>query len=84
MRQNSRPARVLNAAGYYDFATPFFDAEIQLEPRNGDRPRPRCTYTYYESGHMMYVHHESLARLLTDVRAFIGTALARATVGAGR
>ncbi len=68
MRQNSA-LRVFNAAGYYDFATPFFDAEMSFM-RNGVVPE-RITYAYYESGHMMYIHHPSLVRLMDDVRAFI-------------
>lgn len=68
MRQNS-DLRVLVASGYYDFATPFFDAELSLQ-RNGIVPE-RVTYTYYEAGHMMYVHDDSRSRFLDDVRAFI-------------
>jgi len=68
MRQNSA-LRVFNAAGYYDFATPFFDAEMSFM-RNGVVPE-RITYAYYESGHMMYIHGPSLVQLMDDVRAFI-------------
>lgn len=68
MRQNSH-LRVFNAAGYYDFATPFFDAEMSFM-RNGVVPE-RITYAYYESGHMMYVHQPSLEKLMDDVRGFI-------------
>ncbi len=68
MRQNSA-LRVFNAAGYYDFATPFFDAEMSFM-RNGVVPE-RITYAYYESGHMMYIHQPSLVQLMDDVRAFI-------------
>ncbi len=70
MRQNSA-LRVFNAAGYYDFATPFFDAEMSFM-RNGVVPE-RITYAYYESGHMMYIHEPSLVQLMDDVRAFIET-----------
>lgn len=68
MRQNSQ-LRVFNAAGYYDFATPFFDAEMSFM-RNGV-VRERITYAYYEAGHMMYIHQPSLEKLMADVRAFI-------------
>ena len=68
MRGNS-DLRVFNAAGYYDFATPYFGAEYSLN-RNGIDPT-RVTYKYYEAGHMMYIHHPSLKALLIDVRAFI-------------
>ena len=68
MRQNS-DLRVLVAQGYYDFATPFFGAELALT-RNGVVPE-RITYEYYEAGHMMYLHHPSLEKLMADIRAFI-------------
>ena len=68
MRQNNE-LRVFNAAGYYDFATPFFDAELSFM-RNGVVPE-RIVYRYYESGHMMYIHEPSLAAFLGDVREFI-------------
>ena len=61
--------RVFNAAGYYDFATPFFDAEMSFM-RNGVVPE-RITYAYYESGHMMYIHEPSLIKLKEDLGAFI-------------
>ena len=68
MRQNS-DLRVFVAQGYYDFATPFFGAELALT-RNGVVPE-RITYEYYEAGHMMYLHHPSLEKLMADIRAFI-------------
>jgi len=68
MRENSE-LRVFNAAGYYDFATPFFGAEYALT-RNGVVPE-RVTFEYYEAGHMMYVHEPSLQKLAADIRAFI-------------
>ena len=68
LRKN-RSLRVLIASGYYDFATPFFDAEYTFA-RHGILA-DRLTWTYYEAGHMMYLHHPSAARFLEDVRAFI-------------
>ncbi len=68
MRRN--PAlRVLVASGYYDFATPFFDAELTFA-RYGIVPE-RVTMTFYESGHMLYVHEPTRQRFLAGVRAFI-------------
>jgi carboxypeptidase C (cathepsin A) len=61
--------RVMVAAGYFDFATPFFDAEYTFA-RHGFLPG-RITMRYYEAGHMMYLHRPSLDQLLADVRAFI-------------
>ena len=69
LRENSG-LRVLVAQGYYDFATPFFAAEYALS-RSGI-PQDRISYTYYQSGHMMYVRDEDRRKLTADVRKFIG------------
>jgi carboxypeptidase C (cathepsin A) len=68
LRENSG-LRVLVAQGYYDFATPFFAAEYALS-RSGI-PQDRISYTYYQSGHMMYVRDEDRHKLTADVRNFI-------------
>jgi carboxypeptidase C (cathepsin A) len=68
MRENSG-LHVFVAAGYYDFATPFFSAEYSLDRVGADHDR--VTWAYYEAGHMMYVHHPSLAKLQRDVRSFL-------------
>ncbi len=61
--------RVLVASGYYDFATPFFDAEYTFWRHGIDMSR--VTMTYYEAGHMMYLHKPSLEAVARDVKAFI-------------
>ncbi|MCU0728600.1 MAG: peptidase S10 [Sphingopyxis sp.] len=68
LRENSG-LRIFNAQGWYDFATPFFAAEYALT-RSGF-PRDRITFTYYDSGHMMYIHDPDRVRLSNDIRAFI-------------
>jgi carboxypeptidase C (cathepsin A) len=68
MRQNNQ-LRLLNAQGYYDFATPFFGAEYALK-RSGI-PQERITWKYYEAGHMMYLRDEDRMKLAADIRAFI-------------
>jgi carboxypeptidase C (cathepsin A) len=67
-RQNKH-MQVYVAAGYYDFATPFFAAEYSLN-RAGAVPE-RIHFRYYEAGHMMYAHHPSLHAMQRDVRDFI-------------
>lgn len=64
--------RVLVANGYYDLVTPFFDAEYTLG-RHGILDE-RIRMTYYEAGHMMYVHEPDFEALIRDVRAFYGDA----------
>lgn len=61
--------KVLVASGYYDLATPFFDAEYTLNRH--DIPAGRILYYYYDGGHMMYVHEPSRIELLEDVRSFV-------------
>jgi len=61
--------RVLVASGYYDYATPFFDAEFTLARHGIDMGR--VTMTYYEAGHMMYLHHPSREAVAADIRTFI-------------
>lgn len=67
--QRNKDFRVLVTSGWFDFATPFFGAENALaEP--GILPE-RVSWTYYPAGHMMYLHDQSRADFLRDVRAFI-------------
>ncbi|MDX1292121.1 MAG: peptidase S10, partial [Hyphomonas sp.] len=73
MRRNT-DLKVWVANGVYDMITPFFDAEITFG-RYG-MPRDRITMTYYQGGHMMYLHEPSLAALTSDFRAFYEGALA--------
>lgn len=68
LRENSG-ARVFVAAGWYDFATPFFGAEYSLS-RTG-MPADRIDWHYYGAGHMMYVRDSDLSLLSRDIRAFI-------------
>ena len=68
MRQN-KDLRILALNGYYDLATPFFATEITLAQPDFDRDR--IELTYYEAGHMMYIHEPSLIQMAKDVKAFI-------------
>lgn len=70
MRRNT-DMKVLVASGYYDLITPFFDAEYTFA-RNGI-VKERVTMTYYEAGHMMYVHEPDLIKLSKDIRNFLTT-----------
>jgi len=58
--------------GYYDLATPFFAADYTVEHLGLDPTlRPHISGGYYEAGHMMYVHHDSLMKLKQDLAQFI-------------
>ena len=71
MSMNPR-MRVLVASGYYDFATPHFAADYSMD-HLGLAPelRKNLSVSYYEAGHMMYVHKPSLAKLAAELRAFV-------------
>ncbi len=65
--------RVLVANGYYDLATPYFATEYTMNHLALDPTlRANIVMTYYEAGHMMYVHEPSLAQLSADLANFIG------------
>jgi carboxypeptidase C (cathepsin A) len=71
MKTNPRLKVMLNG-GYYDMATPFFAAEYEEK----HLPIPQSLaknieYSWYESGHMVYVHDESLKLLHDRVANFI-------------
>jgi carboxypeptidase C (cathepsin A) len=68
MRRN-KDLRTLVASGYYDLATPYFGAENALS--QDGVPHERIAFTYYEVGHMIFLHGPSRERLLADVRKFI-------------
>ena len=72
--------QVLVANGYYDSATPFAATEWTFD-HLGFEPsfRERVQMTYYEAGHMMYIHPEMLAGLKKDVAAFYERTRASAT-----
>ena len=64
--------KVLVASGYYDMATPFFAAEYTISAMNLDPSlRKNVSFTYYESGHMMYIEKRSLDKLKADAASFI-------------
>jgi carboxypeptidase C (cathepsin A) len=74
MSQNQN-LKVFVAAGYYDFATPFFAAEytighLQLDPAL----QKNIHLEHYDAGHMMYIHKPSIEKLTRDVTAFYQTA----------
>ena len=64
--------RVLVANGYFDFATPHFASDYTFNHLGVDPSlRKNITVSYYEAGHMMYVHKPSIERLAKQLRAFV-------------
>ena len=74
LRRNPR-LKLLNIAGYYDMATPFFGAEYDLKHMAVDADRQaNITYKYYPSGHMVYIEPNSARQLRLDIEAWMDTA----------
>jgi len=66
--------KVLMMNGLYDLATPFFAAEYtadHIDPTGG--ANDNLTLTWYEAGHMMYLHPPSLDKMRHDLLAFYGS-----------
>jgi len=58
--------------GYYDLATPFFEAEYATEHLGlPDNLQKNIQHKYYAAGHMMYLRPEDLTTLKNNVAAFI-------------
>jgi carboxypeptidase C (cathepsin A) len=65
---------------YYDLATPYFAAKYTLYHMNLDPSLKKQIHEgYYSAGHMMYIDVNELAKLRSDVRAFINEALKKNT-----
>lgn len=68
--------KVWVSCGYFDLATPYFAAERTINSMNLDPSlRGNIHLTYYEAGHMIYVHQPSREKFKTDFDAFIESAL---------
>lgn len=67
--------RVHIASGYDDLATPYFATEYTVAHMGLDPSlRGNLAVSYYEAGHMMYVHRESLVRLCRELAGFVTSA----------
>ncbi|MFO7682353.1 MAG: peptidase S10 [Chloroflexota bacterium] len=68
--------KVFVANGYYDLATPYLATRYTFN-HLGLAASLQSNYemTYYEAGHMMYVHQPSLAQLKSDLARFLETAV---------
>jgi carboxypeptidase C (cathepsin A) len=68
--------KVFIANGYYDLATPYLATRYTVN-HLGLAPslQANVQLTYYEAGHMMYVHRPSLAQLKQDMAEWLATAV---------
>jgi carboxypeptidase C (cathepsin A) len=73
MKYNPRLKVMLNG-GYFDLATPYFAARYEMShlpiPAN---LRQNIEFSWYQSGHMVYLHEDSLKQLHDRVAAFISS-----------
>jgi carboxypeptidase C (cathepsin A) len=77
--------KVLIASGYYDLATPFFDAEFSVAHMGlPAAERPRIRFAEYECGHMVYTRPEDHRKLKADVAGFLREATAAAPAASSR
>lgn len=69
---SNKHLRVHVASAYYDLATPYFATEYTLAHLGLEEElRKNITTSAYESGHMMYVRLEDLARLKHHLATFV-------------
>lgn len=83
IRKNPR-LKVFSVNGLFDLATPFFITEydlahMDLEPKL----RGNIEFSYYHSGHMIYLNVDALKQLKTDLAAFYGRAVGPGSESAG-
>lgn len=65
--------RVYVASGYFDLGTPHAAGDYTINHlglRND--ALDRVAVSYFEAGHMMYIHQPSLARMAKELRSFVG------------
>ena len=73
--------KVWVTCSYYDLATPFSAAEDAVASMNLDPAiRANLRFTYYPSGHMLYIHAPSRAKFKTDFESFMKDATAQPLV----
>jgi len=66
--------KILLTGGYFDLATPYYEGMYEMHHlKIPPSLKGNIEYRYYESGHMVYAHQESLKALHDDVAAFIGS-----------
>jgi len=68
--------KVFLACGYYDLATPYFASEYTFKHLGLDESlRGNISMSFYEAGHMMYIHMPALEQIKKDLAEFIQKAV---------
>jgi carboxypeptidase C (cathepsin A) len=64
--------RVYVASGYYDLATPYFATDYTFDHLGlPGELKGNVMISYFEAGHMMYIHKDSLVRLSAELKEFV-------------
>ena len=67
------------ACGYYDLATPYLAAQYTFDHLPLDASlRKNISFSYYQAGHMMYLHKPDLVELRANLAKFIESAIPQA------
>lgn len=68
--------KVWISSGYYDLATPYFATRYTVDQMSLDPAIARnISLTFYDAGHMLYVHRPSLEKFKADFSAFLDSAV---------
>ena len=68
--------KVWVTCSYYDLATPFFGAENVVSAMNlQPAVRANLRFSYYEAGHMLYIHKPSRIKFKADFEGFLAEAI---------
>ena len=68
--------KVFVANGYYDLGTPYSATEYTFNHLGlNESLRDNVSMSYYEAGHMMYIHMPTLAQLKIDLAEFMRNAM---------
>jgi len=74
--------KVLFLNGYYDMATPFFGTEFDVSHMLlNEQLQRNVSFRYYQSGHMVYLNPEALARMHDDLAAWYHDTVATSASG---
>ena len=66
--------RVYVASGYYDLGTPHAAGDFTVSHLGlRESLRKNVRISYFEAGHMMYIHQPSLVRMAKEIKAFVTT-----------
>ena len=76
MRENPH-MKLESLNGWYDMATPFFNTEYDIAHMELPAPlKANVRFSYYPSGHMVYLNPDALRQMKADVSRFYDDAAA--------